>query len=492
MQRGAAQHEQGGKIVWIFLSGRRKALGMKWFPREPKPQQMKVIIIGCGEVGYHIAERLAKEHKQVVVVDRNPESLRRLAETADVQVLEGSGSSPRVLDEAGIANADILLAVTDSDETNIIACFFANVLAPTALKLARIRNEEYTLYRDALAKEYLNIAMVINPEVEVVKRIDRLVTMPGTTEYIEYAEGRVVMAGIRVEAGPLAGIPLTQLRTVLGGLPVVVGAIIRQERLIVPGGEDSILLDDLVYFVCEKKDLPTVYAASVRERRPIRNVMIIGGGNIGLRTAALFEQRGYHAKLVDRNEERCAALARQLRKTIVLHGDGTDQDFLREENVGAMDVVVSLTGDEETNILTSLLSKSLGAARTITRINNAAYLPLVRTIGIEHSVSPRLSAVNSILHYVRRGKVLSSTSIKGDEAEALEALAQEGSRIVGKTLREVKLPKGALLLCIIRNDEVIVPHGDSVVQPQDRVIIFSTSKLIPRVEQALMGAAEQD
>lgn len=464
---------------------------MKFFNREVKVEHLKIIIVGCGEVGFHIAERLAQEHKQVVIIDRNADSLKRLAEYSDVQTIHGSGSSPQVLDQAGAADAQIVLAVTDSDETNIIACFFANVLAPEALKLARIRNTEYTLYVDALSSGSMNIGMVINPEVEVIKRIDRLVTVPGASEYIEFADGRVVMVGIRIEHGPLVGAPLTELRPRMGDIRVIAGAIVRQERLIIPTGQDSIELDDLVYFVSEKKNLEKIRAACACQHNSIRDVLIIGGGNIGLRVAGLFERRGYHTKLVDSDEERCRFLAEKLDKTIVLHGDGTDQDFLKEENVDGMDVVVSVTGDEETNILTSLLAKNSGAKRTITRINKTAYLPLVRAIGIEHSVSPRLSAVDSILHFVRRGKVLSSTAIKGDEAEALEAIAQEHSDIVGKPLRSVKFPKGALLLCIIRGDEVIVPHGNSEVQPQDRIIILSTRKMVSRVEQTLMVKLEQ-
>ncbi len=463
---------------------------MKLFTKDVKAQHMKIIIVGCGEVGFHIAQRLAQENKQVVIIDRKDEALKRLAEYSDVQTIQGSGSSPRVLDEAGIADADILLAVTDSDETNIIACFFANVIAPDTLKLARIRNDEYTLYRDALSKDFLNIGMVINPEVEVIKTIDRLVTVPGASEYIEFADGKVVMVGIRVEQGPLVGTPLPELRERMGGISVIVGAIVRQEQLIIPTGLDSIQGDDLVYFVCEKKDLHAIRTACACDYGSIRDVLIIGGGNIGIKVASLFEMRGYHTKLVDHDEERCRVLAEKLNKTIVLYGDGTDQDFLKEENVGSMDVVVSVTGDEETNILTSLLSKNLGAKRTITRINKTAYLPLVRAIGIEHSVSPRLSAVNSILHYVRQGKVLTSVSIKGDEAEALEAIAQDNSDIVNKPLHSLDFPKGALILCIIRGDHVIVPRGDSVIQPQDRIIILSTRKTVSRVEQALMVKLE--
>ncbi len=447
-----------------------------------------VVIIGAGEVGYHIAVRLSHEDKDVTVIDRNVTALRRLSESVDVKTLEGSGSSPKVMDEAGVAEADVLLAVTDSDDTNLIACFFANVLAPNAVKLARIRNEEYTLYRDALAQGVLNIGMVINPEVEVVKAIDRLITLPGAIDYSEFVDGRIRMVALRAPSEPhefMNGLQLMDFRQRIGMEAVIVAAIVREERLIIPTGKDVIKTGDLVYMVCEQGDLPELMKRFGCEHKPIRNVLIVGGGNIGLRLAGLFELRGYHAKLVDRDPERCNYLADKLDKVMVLHGDGTDQDFLREENVGAMDMVISLTGDEETNILTCLLAKSLGAAKTITRINKSAYLPLVRAIGIEHSISPRLAAVNSILQYVRRGNVIASQSIRGEKAEALEAIAQEGSGIVGKPIKDLDFPSGAIILCIIRGDKVLIPTGDRVIRPQDRIIILSVSAAISRVEQVL-------
>lgn len=458
----------------------------KFGGQSKKDQPLRVIVIGAGEVGFHISQRLAMENKNVVVIDTDPEALRRIAEHIDVQTVEGSGSSPRVLDEAGIGEADILLAVTDSDEINIIACMFANVLSPSILKLARIRNEEYTLYQDALASDSLGISVVINPEVEIVKSIDRLITVPGAVDYSEFAGGRVRMVGVRVECEcPVTGTRLMHLRDRLDNVPVVIGAIVRDERLIIPTGTDEIRENDLVYFVCESASLPTVLQGFGCNTSPIKNILIIGGGNIGLRLATFLDRKDYHTRLVDIDRDRCEFLADQLDRTVVLRGDGTDQEFLTEENVGKMDVVISLTGDEESNILSSLLAKSLGAKKTITRINKFAYQPLVRAIGIEHSVSPRLSAINSVLHYVRRGKVLSSVSIKGEEAEAMEAVAQENSEIVGKPIKDINFPKGTLLLCVIREEEVVIPSGLTVIKPQDRVIILSARQNISKVEQAL-------
>ncbi|MCA1945080.1 MAG: Trk system potassium transporter TrkA [Desulfovibrio sp.] len=458
---------------------------MGFFTKKSTAAPMRIIIVGAGEVGYHIARRLSQEDKQVVVIDVRADALKRLTDIADVQTIQGSGSSPRVLDEAGIHDASIVLAVTDSDEINLIACFFANLLSPTALKLARLRNEEYTLYRDAFSSELLNISTIINPEVEVVKSIDNMITVPGALELMEFAAGRVKMVGMRVGPGPLTGVGLPQLRSRMGDLAFILAALVRGERVIIPTGKDSIQPDDLVYFVCQEQDLPAVSRAFGMPQHSVKDVLVIGGGSTGLRLATRFEDKGYHVKLVDKDAARCEVLAERLNRTIVLHGDGTDQELLAEENVSGMDLVVSVTGDEETNILSSLLAKSMGARKTITRINKTAYLPLLRAIGIEHSFSPRLSAVNSILRYVRRGKILSSVAIKGDQAEALEAVVQEGSELAGIPLKDLDFPAGALILCILRGDNVLLPGGETRLQPGDRVILIALRTAMPKVEQAL-------
>ncbi len=458
---------------------------MRFFSRAPKVEQLKVVIVGAGEVGYHIAQRLTQESKQVVVVDQSADALRRVTEVLDVQTFQGSGCSPVVLSDAGVMDADIFLAVTDSDEINIIACLFANAIAPDAIKIARIRNEEYNLYQDALTNKPLSISTIINPEIEVIKAIDRMLSVPGAVDFSEFAEGRVKLVGVRIESGPLVGKQLMFFRDAVPDANVLIAAIVRGDELIIPSGGDEILSGDIVYFACKDTSLESVRQASGRSTGMIRDVLIIGGGNIGLRLAVLFERKGMHVKLVDKSEARCQYLAEKLNTTLVLRGDGTDQDFLREENVGEMDAVISLTSDEETNILSSLLAKNLGAKKTVTRVNKVAYQPLVSAIGIDHSVSPRLSAVNSILHHIRRGKVLSSVSIRGEGAEALEAIAQAESELVNKPVKDLAFPRGTLLLAIVRGGDVLIPSGDSVIVPEDRIIILTTRENVSRVEQAL-------
>ena len=447
---------------------------------------MRIVIVGAGEVGFHIAERLAFENKEVVVVDKSPEALRRVSEHLDVQTVEGSGSSPGVLERAGLKESDILLAVTDSDEANLIVCFFARSIAPKALKVARIRNEEYSAYlgRDGL----LDISLVINPDVEVVNSILRIVNAPGAVEVNEFADGRISMVGKRLPAESiLCGISLAQLPEVTDGVRVIVAAVLREERLIIPRGTDSLNCGDLVYFVCETKDLNRVLPIFGSQAGLIRDVMIVGGGKIGLRLAQELERRNVGVKLVEKSLTRSQDLAATLNRAIVLHGDGTDHEILTQENVGAMDMVIALTGDEETNVLASLLARRLGSKRAMVRVNKLAYIRLVQAMGIENIVSPRLSAIHSILRHIRSGRIISTASIKGEDAEVLEAMALEGSDIVGRPLKNVKFPREALLLTIVRAGEVVIPHGETVIRPQDRVIVLSSRQALPKVERVLAG-----
>ena len=453
------------------------------FRRAPqKVEELKIVIVGAGEVGFHIAQRLSEEQKQVVVIDQNPDKLRRIEDSMDVQTVLGSGSIPSVLKDAGAGDAAIFLAVTDSDETNIVACLFANAIAPKAVKLARIRTEEYTAYPQLLGSGSLQISMLINPEQEIVRSIERLLTLPGAVEYGQLADGFIRMVGMRVEGGPLIDQPLTRFREIVRDDGIMVGAIARGQKLIVPSGSDAIKMGDTVYFAYKPTSQRALLRALHKTRGSLGTACIVGGGNIGLRLARLFENKGVDTKLIDISEDRCEYLADQLQGTLVLHGDGTDKSLLQEEHIDQMDAFIAVTGDEESNILSCLLAKSLGVKETVARVNKAAYLPLVEAIGIAHSVSPRLSAVNSILQYIRQGKVLSSVSVGGDAAEMLEALVDEESLIAGKRVYELGLPKGILLLGVIRGGEAFIPSGQTVIQPQDRIVLLSLREKMSKLE----------
>ena len=452
---------------------------------------MKIVIVGAGEVGFHIASRLALEHKDVVVVDNDAEALRRVQEGLDVQAIRGCGSSPTILEQIGLKGADILLAVTDSDETNLVACLFASLLSPTTIKLARIRGEDYLQYEDVLKNEPYRIDVIINPEAEAVKAVERLLKVPGAVDVGEFADGRIKLIGVRLDPdSPVAGTKLLDLHQKTGEKKILIAAIVRNERLIIPSGKDELFEGDIVYFVSEENELKAALKIFGKKAEPLNSVLLVGGGNLGLKLARALEGLSVHTKLIEKDPERCRELAQLLDKVVVLHGDGSEQGLLQEENIRDMDVVATLTGDEETNVLTSLLAKRMGAQKTVTRISRFSYFPLVSAIGLDHVVSSRLAAINTILQYVRRGKVLSAMTLKGEEAEVLEAVAMETSDIVGKPIQKIRFPKGALVIAIIRDKEVIIPTGKSVIQPKDQIVILSTRQGMPQVEKALMVKLE--
>ncbi len=447
---------------------------------------MKIVIVGAGEVGFHIANRLAHENKDVVVIDRNPDALRRVSESIDVQVIQGSGSSPLVLEEAGVKSAEILLAVTNHDATNLVACLMADILSPSTRKMARIREADYDQCYEQLRSNAPHIDTVINPEIEVVKTIDRLMQVPGAVDVNDFAEGRIKFVGIKLDpTARLAGVQLSDLPSMLGDNRPLIAAIVRDEKIIIPRGEDRLLADDLVYFISEESKLLDMLVVFDKRSEPLKRILIIGGGRIGHRLTTLLDQRSVSTKIIEQNPDRCNLLAQRLNKVIVLCGDGSDQGLLTEANILDTDLVITLTNEDETNILTSLLAHRMGARKTITRVSKFSYFSLMTTIGLEQIVSPRLSAINTILKHIRKGQVISDISIKGEEAEVMEAVALETSDIVSKPLKSVSFPKGAIVVGIIRKAEIIIPTGDSVIEPDDRVIIFANRKAIPGIEKLL-------
>jgi len=447
---------------------------------------LKIIIAGAGEVGFHIASHLALENKDVVVIDTDTIALRRISDNIDVQTVIGSASSPVILKEAGIKEAEILLAVTDSDATNLVACLIANIISPTTKKLARVRDADFDGYHDDLKQHAPNIDTLINPEIEVVKTIERFMGVPGAVDIGDLAEGRVKFIGIQIEKhATVANIELSKIFSHTGKQLPLIAAIIRHDELIIPIGKDKLIPGDLVYFISEDKNLSDALALFDIHSTPVARVLIIGGGSIGYRLAKCLEDKSIYTKIIDKDLDRCSFLAGRLNKTVVIHGDGSDKELLNEERIQDIDLVITLTNDEETNILTALLVKQMGAGKTIVKINKFSYLPLMSTIGLQQVVSPRLSAINTILQHIRRGKVLSAISIKGEQAEIMEAVAMETSDIVEKPLKNIKFPKGSLVAGIIRKDNFIIPSGETVIKPNDRIILFTVRNAISKIEKIL-------
>ena len=445
---------------------------------------MKVIIVGAGEVGFHIAQRLSEESQDVVLIDQNPEQIRRVDDHLDVQAILGSGTSPQILKDAGIIDADMLLATTDSDEVNLISCLIAKNLSPSLIKVARLRNEEYIRELPLLDKDHLGIDHVINPQAEMVRSIQQLMEIPGASEVIDFVEGKVKLIGVLVEQNsPFAGRKLLSLTKAEG--EILVGAIVRNRKVIIPHGNDSILAGDLIYLVARNRDLDHTLRLFGIGEKSLRRVIIIGAGQTGQALARKMDRARISTKIIEKDEAICAQLSAGLDHVIVINGDGTSKELMEEENIGSADFLVAITGDEESNILISLLAKEMGARQAITRVSKLSYLPLMSAIGIQSVVSPRLAAVRAILHYIRPGKILSVAPLKGEHAEAIEAEALETSDIVNKPLHKVKIPKGVIVGAIFRKDEIIIPRGDTVIRPGDRLIIFALLQVLPKLEKLL-------
>ncbi|CAD7781026.1 Trk system potassium uptake protein TrkA [Candidatus Methanoperedenaceae archaeon GB37] len=441
---------------------------------------MNIIIVGAGEVGFHIAHKLSREN-DIVIVEKKPEKIKYISEHLDVGAVLGSGSNPAVLEEAGIKSADMLIAVTDSDETNILACLVANFISPHISKASRIRNPEFIRYENLLGRSFLNIDLIINPELEAVKSILKLLEVPGASDVVDFAGELVRIIGIKVDWEQLVGIKLKDLEKKVSHKLLIV-AIVRNGQLIIPTGEDKILLNDLIYVISKGEKTCHILEAFGKETKPITKVLIVGGGIVGVTLAFELEKRGIQTKIIEKNPEHCAYLVEKLEKTTVLEGNGTDLTILREENIQELDYVITVTGEEEQNVMISLLAKALGAKRTLTRINKTSYLPIISAIGLDNIVSPALSAVSALLKHMFQKKVLSVMPL-GEDLQAIEVMTTTVSNIIEKPLKKLKFPKGTIVGAIVRNKNVIIPSGETVILPEDRVVIFSTTEAIPKVEK---------
>ena len=447
---------------------------------------MNFIIVGAGEVGYHLASRLSQEKMDVVVIEKDKEKVKRVIDTLDVQTIHGSGSSVEILKQAGVEDADMLIAVTNSDEVNMISCLVASAQSKVPMKIARIRNPEYAQDVGILGEKHLNIDLAINPELEMVRTISRLVEIPDATDVVEFAEGRVRITGIKVDPHSyVIGKKLQNLDKENEKHDIIIAAIFRDEKVIIPRGEDIIQENDLVYAVTEANKILTITNYFKEKERRAQRVMILGGGEIAIELAQRFEKRNIKTKIIEHNEQRCLEIAEKLEKTIVLRGDGTDRELLEEENIKDVDVFITISESEQTNILVSLLAKRLGAKKVISLINNLSYTSLVSNIGVDVVISPHLSAISRILQFIRKGKVLSVASFHKENAEAIEIVALETSDLVNKPLRDIKFPRGAIIGAVARGKEIIIPTGDTLILPDDRVIIFTLTSAIPSVEKTL-------
>lgn len=438
---------------------------------------MRVIVVGAGEVGYHLALRLSEEH-DVVVVERDPELGGRVQGQLDVLVIEGNGASFAVLEKAGIADADLLLAVTNFDEVNLIACLIA-AQSGVELKVARVSNPEYYERQVVLEGKKFGADLLINPEKECAREILKLLVRTEASDVAEFADGRVVLVGLSVDSGaPVAHRTLQEIGRELRESHFLTVGIDRDGRSIIPDGSTTLEPGDEIYLLSEVEYLADAYRLLGIERIPINHVMLLGGGRVGRNLALMLEDEGIQPTVIERDRQRCRKLAEELRCALVLHGDATDLDLLRQEGVAETDGLASVTSEDETNLLASLLTKDMGARKVITLIKRSEYIPLVTKTGIDAAVSPRLSSATTILRHVRGGKVLSMAVMERNHAEAMEIEILPDSQVAGRKVRHLSIPEGAILGSIQRGQAIAIPRGDTELRVGDRVVVFALPEAI--------------
>ncbi len=441
---------------------------------------MKIVILGAGQVGSTVAENLANEANDVTIVDLDADKLRDLQDHLDIRAVAGHASHPNILARAGAEDADMVLAVTNSDETNMVACQVAYTVFRTPTKIARVRAPEYLEHRAALfVQDAMPIDVLISPEQLVTDYVQRLIETPGALQVLDFADGVVRLVGVKAYyGGPLVGHMLRELPEQLPGVDARVAAIFRRGKAIVPEGNTAIEADDEVFFVAAAKHIRAVMGELRRLDKPVKRIILAGGGNIGRRLARALE-RDYHVKIIEYNVDSARALSEALNRTIVLRGDASDEDLLREENIDNTDVFCAVTNDDQINILSSMLAKRLGARKVMALINRSAYVDLVESGIVDIAISPQQTTISSLLAHVRRGDVKAVHSLRRGAAEAMEAVAhgdRATSKVVGRAVEEIALPQGATIDALVRGEEVIIAHHDTVIEDRDQVILFLSDK----------------
>ena len=458
---------------------------------------MNIIIIGAGRVGSTLAENLSSEKHDITVIDLDADKLGDMRDRLDIGTVRGHGAHPDVLRRAGAADADMLVAVTPVDEVNMMACQVAYTLFHTPTKIARIRSQEYTddkKYKSRLfQQEGVPVDMIISPEQLVTDYIRRLIQNPGALQVVDFADGALRLVGVKAwyGGGPLVGQELSEIREHIPNVDTRVAAIYRDGEAILPKGDTIIEADDEVFFLAARKDIRTVMSEIRKLDRPVRRIMLAGGGRIGVRLAQAMEREN-QVKVIERSGDRARDIAEQLDNTIVLHGDAASMDLLQEENIQNTDVFCAVTNDDEANILSAMLAKRLGAKKVMALINRPSYVDLVQGSVIDIAISPQTVVLGNLLAHVRRGDVVAVHSLRRGRAEAIEAIAHgdaNSSKVIGKGVREIPFPEGTGVGAIVRNEQVIIPNVNTVIEPEDHVIIFMDNKSCISDVEALFQVA---
>jgi trk system potassium uptake protein TrkA len=441
---------------------------------------MKILILGAGQVGSSVAYHLSREEaNEITVVDKRANVLRELQDRLDIRTVVGNAAFPEVLDRAGANETDIIVALTDSDETNMIACQVAYTIFHTPTKIARIRSAEYMSAKKLFTQDAIPVDVRISPEQLVCEYIKQLILYPGALQVFEFANGRVHLVGARADRdGLLVGQCIATLKEHIPNTEGRIAAIYRDGKSLQPHGDTVIQEGDEIFFIAARQDIRVFMSEMRKLEDPVRHVVIAGGGNIGLQLALALE-KSTQVKIIERDPKRARMISEHLAKTIVLVGDAADEELLLEENVDSVDVFCALTNTEEANILSAMLAKRLGAHKVMALINRPSYAELVESGSIDIAISPQQITIGSLLTHVRRGDVLKVHSLRRGAAEAMEAVAhgtEKESKVVGKKIEDIKLPHGVNIVSLIRGDQIIIAHHDTIIKTDDHVILFMTDK----------------
>ncbi len=441
---------------------------------------MNIVILGAGQVGSSLARNLASEDNDITIIDTDVSSLRELREKLDVHTRQGQASHPDVLEQANVNDADMLIAVTNSDEVNMMACQIAYSLFRTPTRIARVRASGYLQHPELFIPELIPVDVLISPEQLITDYIYRLISNPGTKQVLDFAGGKVRLVEVKAfHEGPMVGQEISKLSEHLPEVKVRITAIFRNGKAISPIGSTVIEANDEIFVIASAQHIRAIVSELRSVDRPYKRIMIAGGGNVGSRLANALEEGRYKVKIIEKSPEIAKKLAETLNKTIVLEGDAADESLLVEENIEDTDIFCALTNDDEANILSAMLAKRLGARKVMSLVNRTGYVDLVENANIDHAVSPQQITIGALLTHIRSGDIVSVHSLRKGDAEVIEVVAHgdsQNSRVVGRKRADLKLPPGATVGAIVRKDEVIMPHHDTIIEEDDHVILFLADK----------------
>ena len=447
---------------------------------------MRIVIVGAGKLGYSIAELLSKEQMEVILIDQDAERLEAAKNTLDVLTVLANGASPVTLDDPDIRGADILVAVTATDEVNIICCIIAKKHG-VSYTVARVRDMQFVSEAKDYLKENFDIDLMLNPGLITAHEIHRIIMTPAALNVEDFAQGRVRLFETKVQRkSPLANIPLKEMKMPKS---ILAGLIFRDHRMIIPHGDDCLYPHDNAYFIGDPQSIQEFSESFVqREARRMHRILIIGAGRIGSILAPMLDKEGVYVKVIEKDRERCRLMAERLDDGLVICGDGTDIDLLIEEGVAEADIVVCLTEDDKLNLMLALLAKHLGAKKTIVRVARIEYVDLMEKVGVDIVLSARMLSATEVLAFARRGGVAKVALLEGAKAEAVEFVVQPGAPVVGKRLMDARLPRECLVCAYVRGDDVTIPNGASVLQAGDQVVLFIQKDFVPKVMPYFKGS----